>query len=123
MKRKPKPKVESPTTPAPAQGGLGGSLALDPSKPSDRRLIRLAMRQGWNVSAEAKAEIVEKTLQALRDAAEKKNARDVAGCARVLVAADAADQKDVHEQEKYDRIDEGKATDAVMLIDDLKEGE
>lgn len=119
MAKKPKPDAENAVESPEPSGGLGGSL--DPTKPSDRRLIRLAMREGWPVDERVKAKVVKLTVAAMESAAKEKNARDVAGCARVLVAADVANQKDVHEMEKYDRIDAGKATESVLLIDDLKE--
>lgn len=118
-KRKPKPKNVLPSPPP--EGGLGGGLTVDPSKPSDRRLIRLALREEWPITPAIKAKLVKLTVDAMERAAVLGEARDVAGCARVLVDADKTNQKDVHELEKYDRIDAGKATDAVLLIDDLGE--
>lgn len=100
-------------------GGVGGKLSVDPSKPSDRALIRLAIKQRWPISEEVREELVRTTAQAMKDAGKKKNARDVAGCARVLVAADAVNLKEEQEDEKNARLDAGRATERVLLIDDM----
>jgi len=100
-------------------GGLGGRVSIEPANREDRALLLRAIRQRWPIPEATRAELMAAIVKAMTEAAEAGNARDVAGCARVIVAADKLNQIDEHLADKNARIDAGKGTECVLLIDDL----
>lgn len=73
------------------EGGIGGSLFDRPVNiRSDIRLIRRAIKNGWGVSRKVKKQVVAKMVEVMETAEED---RSKIGAAKVLIQADAIDQR------------------------------
>lgn len=91
-------------------------MDLDMTKPRNRILVAQAIKKRWGISDEVRESIIKSTVEAMESAAAEGNARDVAGCARVLVAAEAQNQADDHLADRNDRLDSGKPTDSIAVV-------
>lgn len=116
-----KGKPSEPSNGDKAQGGHGGPAPTTDLK--ERRLICLAAPR-WPVTPEHRAAYLNKLTEALRDA---RSPREKAMVIRVMAQLEAQNQADEHLLEKYERIDNGQATEAVAnakalpadVIDDI----
>lgn len=89
---------------------------LDMASGHDRALFRRAIKEGWldldprwDINGKRKARYLEKLDAAL----EAGDIRDIISIGKLFVAMEAQNQSDQHLDAKHDRLDEGKATDAV----------
>lgn len=112
-----------------SDGGLGliDSLREDKTKVADLRLIRRALRNGWDIPErmirnlpEIMAEIVEQKTTTVLDAegnqVEISNARNQVAAAKTILEADRLNQTDFWNQDKNDRLDAGKLTENTGVV-------
>jgi hypothetical protein len=79
--------------------GQAAALLMDPScRESDQRLVRRAIRNGWNIEPAKKARILARLMAVIDD--EKADYADAISAARTLIAADSEDQAFQLSQEK-----------------------
>lgn len=105
-------------------GGLGELLSGDRTKVADIKLIRRAAREGWNVPIEALREageilhaIAKQSTATICDAdgkpMEVSNARNQIAAVKALAELDKINQTDHWNEDKNNRLDEGKLTENV----------
>jgi hypothetical protein len=105
-------------------GGLGEMLSGDRTKVADIKLLRRAVREGWNVPQEALQEAgpilleiarqaTTETLDADGKVVEISNARNQIAAVKALTELDKINQTDHWNEDKNRRLDEGKVTDRV----------
>lgn len=85
----------------------GGSQSV-----KDTRLASRAIREGWKVPPEAKAEVV----KACHELVKSRDPRSMLFAAKVLIDADKIDQADEHLAEKHRRLDSGQATEVNEIV-------
>jgi hypothetical protein len=110
------------------EGVLQTDIAQDDTYArADMNLIRRAISEGWEIPQAKKAQVVDRLLEI----AQKKSCQvstktgivqldgpadsNAVKAASVLVAMTGERQRDIHAQDKNDRIDTGKATDRVAV--------
>jgi hypothetical protein len=107
----------------PASGDGGNSGVLDVEnvlkEPNDLRMLGRALRLGWQVTPERKKTYFE-ALDRLIHTAEllppKTRAMAITSAAKCLLMEQSAALKDLHQQEQYARLDDGKPTANVEHI-------
>lgn len=93
----------------PATEGDPGKALSDPHHArGDRALVGRAVKNRWPVNPDRKPAIVQK----IEDEAEKGDMR----AAKILLDMEAQNQADEHMAEKHDRLDNGKATENVGVV-------
>ncbi len=99
--------------------GAGAKSSLNMSDGRDRALVRRAVRDGFDISPELKAALVEQLAGVAKDPHDQ---RELIGAARVLVdmsrvnvALESLDQTDFWNNDKNERLDAGKATERVGI--------
>jgi hypothetical protein len=109
--------AEPPTTSVvpTVSGGQGqdSGLLADPGHAAqDAKLVRRAIRNGWNVPDSAKPRIVGRLVTIVDQSPDD---GDAIKAASVLRSMDAQDQDLAIKEHELERIDSGKATQAVQL--------
>jgi hypothetical protein len=101
-------------------------LSGDRTKVADIKLLRRAVREGWNVPPEAMQEagpilleIARQTATTVLDAdgepVDVSNARNQIAAVKALAELDKINQADHWNEDKNARIDSGKATDRIAV--------
>lgn len=108
--------------------GKGGITADPRHVRADCRLIAQAVREGWDIPAAKRPAIVSRMVEIIEKRTaivatpvgpvESEASADgqAISAARVLVAMDQVSQGDYQYADKNRRLDEGKATEAVMVV-------
>lgn len=73
---------------------------LDLAKPADVKLLRRAVREGWNVKATYKGQAIKALSRAIEIADQAQDTKAVAQAVGVLVQMDTVDQRDEHHQDR-----------------------
>ncbi len=89
----------------------------------DRGMVRRAFGDGserskrprWGgITDEKKGQYIQALDYALKLAIEKQDQRAINGCVKTLSMLEGQNQADEHLEMKYDRLDEGKATENIV---------
>jgi hypothetical protein len=95
--------------------------SLDMTDERDRGILRRSVGGGhhkrWGgIDDTKKGRYVQALDVALRMALESGDHRNIRGCVETLAKLEGQNQADEHLAEKYDRIDTGKGTDAIVPV-------
>ena len=100
----------------PGGGGNPQVDSLDMADGRDRALLR-SRDPRWFINEEMKARYILALDAALGLAIKKNDQRALVSCVRTLATLEGQNQADDHVHHKYDRIDAGKPTETVQLLD------
>ena len=94
---------------------MGDELLTDPHRQtSDIKMIARAVRRRWPIPDERKPEIVTRMLEIVKGSPED---GDAIKAAAVLRAMEADNMADDQLAEKNARLDDGKATEGLRIVD------
>ena len=97
--------------------GGGGNPQVDSLDMGDGRDRLLLQSRRWFINEDTKARYLLALDAALQLAIQKKDQRAMVSCVRALGSLEAQNQSDDHVRHKYARLDAGKPTEAVVLLD------
>ena len=105
--------VESQANPTGRPEGRAdsGLMASDRLARSDCKMVRSAMARRWPVTPAIRQKVVDRMLGVV----DGTNDQNAIAASKTILTADAMSQADEHLEQKTERLDEGKATELVVI--------